>query len=223
MGRAGCECNSRTLLSRCSGQSQSMGRFYLRGQQCCLPPRCPGRSWWNSRNWLLRRCAHRLRVCRSRLEGQIRALVPGMWYLSRHTPSFLLAADALVHGLHHIAHQPRVLEIELEHQAEDLLSLWHDVLFCHGHQYLPIASSRYFPPLVPSRDVSKNPLVQIIFALHSQRHLDAIPLDGLVSTVVPTAQPTRFDLECHFFQEDDYLHSSFLFADDLFEIGRAHV
>lgn len=76
---------------------------------------------------------------------------------------------------------------------------------------------RLVSELVPSRDTSKNPLVQIIFALHAQRHLNAIPLDGLESNVVPTAQPTRFDLECHLFQEEDYLHGHLLFAEDLFE------
>ena len=76
---------------------------------------------------------------------------------------------------------------------------------------------RLVSELVSSRDTSKNPLVQIIFALHSQRHLDAIPLHGLESTVVPTAQPTRFDLECHLFQEDNHLRGKLLFAEDIFE------
>ena len=76
---------------------------------------------------------------------------------------------------------------------------------------------RLVSELVPSRDTSKNPLVQLIFALHAQRHLNNIPLEGLKSSGMPTAQPTRFDLECHLFQETDHLHGHLLFAEDLFE------
>ena len=76
---------------------------------------------------------------------------------------------------------------------------------------------RLVSELLPSRDTSKNPLVQLIFALHAQKHLNNIPLEGLKSSGMSTTQPTRFDLECHLFQERDHLHGHLLFAEDLFE------
>src|SRR5690606_35629511 len=61
---------------------------------------------------------------------------------------------------------------------------------------------RIVSSLVPgSRDTSRNPLVQLMFALHSQKDLGSFQLDGLISETLPSAVTTRFDLEFHLFQE----------------------
>ncbi|EPE28440.1 Acetyl-CoA synthetase-like protein [Glarea lozoyensis ATCC 20868] len=68
-----------------------------------------------------------------------------------------------------------------------------------------------------SRDMSRNPLVQLMFALHSQPDLDTIQLEGLKAERVPSAVSTRFDAEFHLSQGDKGLKGSVLFAADLFE------
>ncbi|CAH0046828.1 unnamed protein product [Clonostachys solani] len=68
-----------------------------------------------------------------------------------------------------------------------------------------------------SRDTSRNPLVQLLFALHSQQSLGQIQLDGLTSESIPVAASTRFDLEFHLSQDDNRLLGSVLYATDLFE------
>ncbi len=70
-----------------------------------------------------------------------------------------------------------------------------------------------------SRDTSRNPLVQLIFALHSQQNLGRIQLEGLelAEEPLPTALSTRFDVEFHLFQEAKRLSGSVVYATDLFE------
>ena len=68
------------------------------------------------------------------------------------------------------------------------------------------------------RDASRNPLVQLMFALHSQKDLGKIQLEGLDSQTLPMATTTRFDLECHLFQEEGRLSGSVFFAKDLFQV-----
>ncbi len=68
-----------------------------------------------------------------------------------------------------------------------------------------------------SRDTSRNPLVQLMFALHSQQDLGEIQLEGIVSERMGMAISTRFDVEFHLFQEAGRLRGSVLFATDLFE------
>ncbi|TLD19242.1 hypothetical protein PspLS_09963 [Pyricularia sp. CBS 133598] len=67
------------------------------------------------------------------------------------------------------------------------------------------------------RDTSRNPLVQLMFALHSQEDLDHVQLEGLVSEPVPGVLTTRFDLEVHLMQKKDSLGGKVLYSTDLFE------
>ncbi len=86
------------------------------------------------------------------------------------------------------------------------------------HQDVPF--ERIVSALLPgSRDMSRNPLVQLMFAVHSQEGLGKIQLEGLEleEEPVPTVISTRFDLEFHLFQEAERLSGSILFAADLFE------
>ncbi|CVL10435.1 related to non-ribosomal peptide synthetase [Fusarium proliferatum] len=67
-----------------------------------------------------------------------------------------------------------------------------------------------------SRDLSRTPLAQLIFAVHSQKDLGRFELQGLESEVVASKAYTRFDIEFHLFQEADGLKGSCNFATDLF-------
>ncbi|KAF4485678.1 enniatin synthase [Fusarium agapanthi] len=68
-----------------------------------------------------------------------------------------------------------------------------------------------------SRDLSRTPLAQLIFAVHSQKDLGKFELQGLESEAVSSKAYTRFDIEFHLFQEADGLKGSCNFATDLFK------
>lgn len=69
------------------------------------------------------------------------------------------------------------------------------------------------------RDLSRNPLVQITFALHSQRDLGLLTLEGMKTETIPTKAASRFDLEFHLYQEDDGLRGEITFLEELFDHG----
>ncbi|KAM3417119.1 hypothetical protein BST61_g8695 [Cercospora zeina] len=69
------------------------------------------------------------------------------------------------------------------------------------------------------RDKSRNPLVQIAFALHPHSHLQSVVLEGLECQVMAdTAPKTRFDIEVHIYHRDGgYFDGVVLYAARLFE------
>lgn len=84
------------------------------------------------------------------------------------------------------------------------------------HQDVPF--ERVVTALLPrSRDLSRNPLAQLTFALHSQQNLGKFELEGLVAEPVPNKVYTRFDVEFHLFQEPGRLSGNVAFAADLFQ------
>jgi non-ribosomal peptide synthetase component F len=86
----------------------------------------------------------------------------------------------------------------------------------YSNQDVPF--ERIVSSLLPgSRDTSRNPLVQLMFALHSQTDLGKIHLDGLEGDQVKTTLPTRFDLEFHLTQGDRSLDGTVLYSNELFE------
>ncbi|RYP40686.1 hypothetical protein DL767_001544 [Monosporascus sp. MG133] len=85
------------------------------------------------------------------------------------------------------------------------------------HQDVPF--ERVVSALLPgSRDTSRNPLVQLIFAVHSQQDLGKFELEGLEGEPVLNAVVTRFDVEFHLFQEVGRLSGNLVFAADLFKL-----
>ncbi|KLU93048.1 hypothetical protein MAPG_11964 [Magnaporthiopsis poae ATCC 64411] len=64
---------------------------------------------------------------------------------------------------------------------------------------------------------SINPLVQLMFALHSQQDLERIPLEGLAAEAVPGSPTTRMDLEFHLLQGWKGLDGRVLYSKDLFK------
>ncbi|KAJ8123451.1 hypothetical protein ONZ43_g606 [Nemania bipapillata] len=85
------------------------------------------------------------------------------------------------------------------------------------HQDVPF--DRIVSALLPgSRDTSRNPLVQLVFAMHSQQDLGKFELEGLEGESLVNAVTTRFDLEFHLFQEAGKLNGHIIFAADLFKL-----
>jgi non-ribosomal peptide synthetase component F len=68
-----------------------------------------------------------------------------------------------------------------------------------------------------SRDASRNPLVQLTFAVHSQQDLGRLRFEGAQGEITPLTLTTRFDLEFHLFQEENSLSGNVLYSSELFE------
>ncbi|KAG5926533.1 NRPS protein [Claviceps africana] len=71
--------------------------------------------------------------------------------------------------------------------------------------------------LQTNRDASRNPLVQIVFALHPQLDLGHFKLQGVESEPLNSSVTSRFDLECHLFQEKQRLRGRVIFSADLYQ------
>lgn len=85
------------------------------------------------------------------------------------------------------------------------------------HQDVPF--ERIVSAMLPgSRDLSRNPLVQLMFALHSQEDLGKFELEGLKAEPILNEVYTRFDLEFHLVQETDRISGNMAFAADLFKL-----
>ncbi|KAM0514832.1 hypothetical protein ACHAPE_006507 [Trichoderma viride] len=85
------------------------------------------------------------------------------------------------------------------------------------HQDVPF--DRVVSGLLPgSRDLSRNPLAQLMFAVHSQQDFGNFELEGLEAEALSNQVYTRFDIEFHLFQETDKLEGNLVFAADLFKL-----
>ena len=94
-------------------------------------------------------------------------------------------------------------------------------LAAYTHQDLPF--EMLVDALQPQRDLSRNPLFQVLFALQNAP-LPALELPGLSLQSLPTVnQATRFDLEIHMMEQDDGIAGGIVYSTDLFDaatIGR---
>ncbi|CAJ0555335.1 Ff.00g054000.m01.CDS01 [Fusarium sp. VM40] len=85
-----------------------------------------------------------------------------------------------------------------------------------AHEDVPF--ERVVSALQPGhRDLSRTPLAQIMFAVHSQKDLGRFELEGIQSEPIASKAYTRFDVEFHLFQQADGLKGSCNFATDLFK------
>ncbi|KAK2039676.1 bassianolide synthetase [Colletotrichum somersetense] len=85
-----------------------------------------------------------------------------------------------------------------------------------SHQDVPF--ERVVSSLLPgSKDMSRNPLVQILFTVYSQQDLGKIKLEGLASDSLPMTASTQMDVEFHVFQEVGRLNAQVFFSEDLFK------
>ncbi|UKZ48294.1 NRPS [Trichoderma virens] len=75
---------------------------------------------------------------------------------------------------------------------------------------------RVVSKLQHKRDLSRHPLVQIIFAVHSQLDLGQLGFEGIETQYIDQSITSRFDLECHIFQERAGFRCELLYSTDLF-------
>nr|ARJ54910.1 nonribosomal peptide synthetase 8 [Curvularia lunata] len=75
---------------------------------------------------------------------------------------------------------------------------------------------RIVSKLKKERDLSRHPLVQLIFAVHSQRDLGKLMLEGVETESMGYTATSRFDLEFHFFQHLNGLRGEVIFSTDLY-------
>ena len=83
-----------------------------------------------------------------------------------------------------------------------------------AHQDVPF--ERIVSELQKGRDLSRNPLVQVTFAVHSQLNLGQFSLEGVEAEQISLSPTSRFDLEFHLYQQEHSLSGNVLFALDLF-------
>ncbi|KAI1749210.1 hypothetical protein F4782DRAFT_514383, partial [Xylaria castorea] len=67
-----------------------------------------------------------------------------------------------------------------------------------------------------TRDLSRQPLVQVVFTLHSQSDLGRLHLEGVETEQVNLELTSRFDLEFHFTREETCLRGEVAFSTDLY-------
>ncbi|KAM3513239.1 hypothetical protein MY11210_003105 [Beauveria gryllotalpidicola] len=85
------------------------------------------------------------------------------------------------------------------------------------HEDVPF--ERVVSAMLPgSRDLSQNPLAQLVFAIHSHKDLGKFELEALKSEPLQNEVYTRFDAEFHFFQAPDGLTGYINFATELFKV-----
>ncbi|MCJ1386327.1 hypothetical protein MMC17_009453, partial [Xylographa soralifera] len=68
-----------------------------------------------------------------------------------------------------------------------------------------------------NRDASRNPMVQIAFAVHAQGNLGEFRLEGVEAEQIEVSTTTRFDLEVHLFQGKECFRGNAVFATDLYD------
>ncbi|KAJ2987577.1 hypothetical protein NUW58_g4428 [Xylaria curta] len=68
-----------------------------------------------------------------------------------------------------------------------------------------------------TRDLSRQPLVQVAFTLHSQSDLGHFTLEGVKAEQMNMALTSRFDLEFHFTKEEACLRGEVAFSTDLYD------
>jgi non-ribosomal peptide synthetase component F len=88
-------------------------------------------------------------------------------------------------------------------------------LGAYAHQDLPF--EKLVEELQPGRELTQNPLFQVVFALQNAP-LDRLELPGLtLSPLKLDLEVTRFDLECHLWERPEGLRGLLIYSTDLFE------
>ncbi|HET9394592.1 MAG TPA: condensation domain-containing protein, partial [Nitrospiraceae bacterium] len=88
-------------------------------------------------------------------------------------------------------------------------------LGAYAHQDLPF--EKLVEELQPERDLSRNPLFQVMFALQNAPK-NVLELPGLrLEGEGGESRTTRFDLECHVWEEGQVLRGAFVYNTNLFE------
>jgi len=84
------------------------------------------------------------------------------------------------------------------------------------HQDLPF--ERLVEELRPERELSRNPVIQVVFAFQQTEAMQQnMSLPGLETTPLELHElPVRFDIELHMWKERDCFHGAFIYGTDLF-------
>ncbi|NET03094.1 MAG: amino acid adenylation domain-containing protein [Sphaerospermopsis sp. SIO1G1] len=100
--------------------------------------------------------------------------------------------------------------------AEFLAQMRTTTLSAYSHQDLPFES--LVDKLHPVRDLSRNPVAQVVFALQNAP-MSASNLPGLIieNMSLPLELKSRFDLEVNYWEIDDYLEGVWSYNSDLFD------
>ncbi|KAI0616591.1 Cyclic peptide synthetase, partial [Pyrenophora tritici-repentis] len=108
------------------------------------------------------------------------------------------------------------LRIQIQDETfEELVQQVHQTVTTSlAHQDVPFES--IVSKLQKSRDLSRNPIVQISFAVHAQGNLTQLQLDGVQTETSMSAVTTRFDLEMHLFPGANGLMGQVMFSTDLY-------
>ncbi|KAJ4326740.1 Nonribosomal peptide synthetase 30 [Fusarium piperis] len=111
------------------------------------------------------------------------------------------------------------LRIKMEQGAsfEDVVQQVQEIAAASfDNQHVPF--EKIVSQLNTPRDLSRHPLVQVIFALHSRGTSGPLKLDdGLESEMLDPIPTSRFDLEFHIFDDGDCLTANVVYSQDLFE------
>ncbi|KAL7658740.1 hypothetical protein ACMYSQ_004842 [Aspergillus niger] len=83
-----------------------------------------------------------------------------------------------------------------------------------AHHDIPF--ERIVSELADERDLSRNPLVQMVFAVHSQTDLGTLRIEGVEVERLTLSSASRFDLEFHFYEGGDCYQGEILYSLDLF-------
>ncbi|CAA9959381.1 Nonribosomal peptide synthetase 3 [Pyrenophora teres f. maculata] len=107
------------------------------------------------------------------------------------------------------------IKVEEETSFRELVQqVYSTVVASLANQDVPFES--IVSTLQRDRDISRNPLAQVAFAVHAQRDLGKFTLDGVETDVIELSTTSRFDLEFHFFPEQSGLQGYIYFSEDLF-------
>jgi amino acid adenylation domain-containing protein len=107
------------------------------------------------------------------------------------------------------------VKIEGETFEELVSQVQHTVASSFDNQDVPF--ERIVSKLHKGKDLSRHPLVQVIFALHSQVDMGHFKFEGVETEMVDFSSTTRYDLEFHLFQERQGLRGIVAFSTDLYE------
>ncbi|KAL7780533.1 hypothetical protein CFE70_010557 [Pyrenophora teres f. teres 0-1] len=98
---------------------------------------------------------------------------------------------------------------------EELVQQVHEVAVA-SHANADVPFENIVSKLKNDRDLSRHPLVQLVFAVHAQRDLGQLKLEGVETENLGDTVTSRFDLEFHFSQQADGLRGSVMFSTDLY-------
>ncbi|KAI0399423.1 hypothetical protein F4802DRAFT_612185 [Xylaria palmicola] len=105
-----------------------------------------------------------------------------------------------------------------DHSFEDLVNQVQQVATASlANQDVPFEN--VVAKLGKDRELSRNPLVQMIFVVHSQLNLNRFTLEGLAAETIPPLPSSRFDIEFHLYQEDEALSGGIVYSKDLYNPG----